>query len=145
MTTRRRFIGAAAALGAVALLARPARAQSRPTINVKKIGAFGTGKASDLHQIRQAIRLAAEHPAGATVYFPPGEYYLGASDAAELLSLRNLKNLRFAGERATLSCRTISGRPEIFLLGGSRNIVIEGLSFRDYGSVRSKVVGTYAI
>jgi hypothetical protein len=144
MLSRRRFIASATALaGAVALPA--ARAQTKPTIDVKKLGAFGDGKLPDLRQLRRACEMAADHPAGATIYFPPGEYYMGAADASELLQITNLQNVRFVGERATISCRTVNGTPAMFVLAACRNITIEGLTFRDYGLKRENRSGAHAI
>jgi polygalacturonase len=144
MLTRRRFITAASALAGAATLRR-ARAQSKPTIDVKKLGAFGDGKLPDLRQLRRACEMAAEHPGGATIYFPPGEYYMGAADASELLQITNLQNVRFVGERATISCRTVNGTPGMFVLAACRNISIEGLTFRDYGLNREGRSGAHAI
>jgi polygalacturonase len=141
MITRRGFVGAAGLLAAGAVLG----AQSRqPTIDVKKLGAVGNGKTSDVAFVRMAIRSAAETLSGATIYFPPGEYYLGAADTMELLSLRNAENLRIVGDRATLTCRAFS-KCAMFALGSSRNIVFEGLGFRDYGLIRERTLGAYAI
>jgi hypothetical protein len=151
MTCRRRFLstlaaGAAAAAAPVAPVVRTARAQARPTIDVKKLGAFGNGKLPDLRQIRRACELALERPSGATIYFPPGEYYLGAADAGDLLAIRNLQNVRFVGEHATLSCRSVGTTPTMFMLAaGNRNVTIEGLAFRDYGFARENRKGAYAI
>jgi hypothetical protein len=143
MFSRRRFVVAGAALITAAGL--PARAQSKPTIDVKKLGAFGDGKLPDLRQLRRACEMAAEHPGGATVYFPPGEYYMGAADGAELLQITNLQNVRFVGERATISCRTVNGTPAMFVLAACRNVTIEGLTFRDHGLRREERMGAHAI
>src|SRR4051812_39838108 len=113
MTTRRSFLSTLAA-GAAPALAPRARAPTRPTIDLKKPGAFGNGKLPPLRQIRRACELALEHPLGATVYFPPGEYYLGAAD--ELLTIRDLQNVHFVGERAMLSCRSTGTTPTMFTL-----------------------------
>lgn len=141
--SRRRFMTAAAALAVQAL--RPARAQSRPTIDVKRLGASGSGKTSDRAAVRHAIEEAASARGGATVYFPPGEYYLGPVDGDSLLVLKNLENIRLVGERATLSCTTYRGRPEMVVIAGSRNITVEGLTFRDRGLDRENTMGVYAI
>ena len=69
-----------------------ASAPTTPVIDVKKLGAFGNGKLPDLSQLRTAVAAAAEHPAGATIYFPPGEYFLGAADDSWLLTATNLQN-----------------------------------------------------
>ena len=146
MTSRRSFLAAAAAVAATAVSVPRAKAQVRqPTIDVKKIGASGGGKFSDLRHIRRALEMAAEHRGGATIYFPPGDYYLGAVEDGDLLVLQNLQNIRFIGERATISCRTSKGRPGIIVIAGSRNIGVEGLSFRDHGLDREEVWGAYAI
>src|SRR5688572_20846949 len=118
--TRRQFITALASVVGGAALPR-ARAQTKPTIDVKKLGAFGDGKLPDLRQLRRAIEMAGEHPAGATIYFPPGEYYLGVVDRTDLLVANDLQNVRFVGERATISCKTLSGDPCILALAGTRN------------------------
>jgi hypothetical protein len=144
MMPRRRFLSLAAA-GAVASLHRVARAQPRPTIDVKKLGAFGNGKQSDLRQIRRACELALEHPSGATIYFPPGEYYLGTALGADLVAITNLKNVRFVGERATLSCRSAGTTPTMFMLTSTSNVTIEGLAFRDSGADLENRKGAYAI
>jgi hypothetical protein len=144
MLSRRRFIVASATVASAVSL-RPARAQSKPTIDVKKLGAFGDGKLPDLRQLRRAVELAAEHVGGATIYFPPGEYYMGAADGSELLQITNLQNVRFVGERATVSCKTVNGTPAMFVLAACRNITIEGLTFRDYGLKREQRTGAHAI
>lgn len=137
MTSRRQFIAAIAAAGAGASGgARAAPAPPRDAINVKTLGAFGDGKLPDLRLIREAIRIASERAGGATVYFPPGEYYLGAADETYLLHGKNLQNVRFVGDRATLSCKSVNGESSILVLAGSRDITIEGLAFRDYGLKR---------
>jgi hypothetical protein len=145
MTTRRFFLSAIAALTGTAVAPRVSRSQVRPTIDVKKLGAFGNGKLPDLRQLRQALQQAAESPAGATIYFPPGEYYLGAADDTYLLTAKNLENVRFVGERATLSCKSISGSSSILVLAGARNVSIEGLAFRDYGLNREDGTGAAGI
>ena len=129
MTSRRDFRAALAALGAGAATAHAARPGTRDVIDVKALGAFGNGKLPDLRLIQEAIKKAADRPGGATIYFPPGEYYLGAADEKYLLEVRNMQNVRFVGERATLSCRSISGQSGMLVLAGSRNITVEGLAF----------------
>jgi hypothetical protein len=118
-------------------LAAAPRPRPENTINVRELGAFGNGKLPDLRQIREAIRLAAERPAGATVYFPPGEYYLGAADGDVLLNAAGLRDVRLVGERATLTCRSVSGQSTMLLLAGCRDVVVEGLGFRDHGLKRN--------
>ena len=146
MNSRRSFLTVAAAVAATAAGVPRARGQVRqPTIDVKKIGASGGGKVSDLRPIRRALEIAAEHRAGATIYFPPGDYYLGAVEEGDLLVLQNLQNIRFVGDRATISCRTSKGRLGIIVIAGSRDIGVEGLSFRDYGLDRDHTWGAYAI
>ena len=122
-----------------------ARAQTRPTIDVKKLGAFGNGKLPDLRQVREALQKAAEHPQGATVFFPPGEYYLGAIDDACLVTATNLRNVRIVGERATLTCTTLNGSSSILVLSGARSVTVEGLAFRDRGLNRNSGVGAAGI
>jgi hypothetical protein len=145
MTTRRHFMSALAALALGATTTRRSQAQARPTIDVKRAGALGNGRLSDLRPLRRALEDAAAHPAGATVYFPPGEYYLGAVDDTYLLPARNLRNVRFVGERATLSCRSLSGSSSMLVLAGSWNVTIEGLAFRDYGLNREDGPGAAGI
>lgn len=145
MTTRRNFMSAAAAFAGTLVSGGIARAQSRPTIDVKKLGAFGNGKLPDLRQLRQALQQAAEHPAGATIYFPPGDYYLGAADDSYLLNGKNLQNVKFVGERATLTCRSINGSSSMLVLAGSRNVTVEGLAFRDQGLNREDGPGAAGI
>lgn len=147
MTSRRSFIlrGAAVVAGAAAAVPRMARPQQRPVIDVKKLGAFGNGNSPDLRQIQRAIEAAAEHQQGATIYFPPGEYYLGTVDDTYLLTARGLRNVRFAGERATLTCRTVGGSSSILVLAGCENVSVEGLAFRDHGANRDRLVGAAAV
>lgn len=143
--SRRSFVSAGLSFVSAVALPRISRAQSRPTIDVKKLGAFGDGRLPDLHQIREAIRQAADHAAGATVYFPPGDYYLGAADGGDLLPLRDVHNVRLVGERATLTCKTVGGRPTILAMGSTRNVTVEGLTFRDRALDREALTGAYAI
>src|SRR5687768_11571472 len=133
----------AAALVGMPVLAWPPRvtaqaklSRSAPTLNVKDFGAFGNGKLPDLRQVRAAIEKAAQHPAGAVVYFPPGDYYLGLADDQYLVEATKLQNVRFVGERATISCRSVQGQSSMLVLEGCRNITIEGLTFRDHGLKR---------
>ena len=146
ITTRRSFLTVLAGLG-LAGVARRGRTVAGDVIDVRAVGAFGNGKASDLAQIQQAIRLAAERPAGATVFFPPGEYYLGASDDTSLLPVHNLRNTRFVGERATISCKSVNGASNMFVFSAARDVTVEGLTFRDRGFKRdlSSPVGAVAI
>lgn len=123
---------------------RPGSA-SGPTIDVKKFGASGNGKLPDLRQVRAAIAAAAGYVGGATVYFPPGEYFLGAADDAWLLTATNLNNVRFVGERAMLSCKSVNGSTSMLVLAGGHNVTIEGLAFRDYGLDRNTQLGAAAI
>jgi hypothetical protein len=145
MTTRRGFLSACASAAGAMLTPTLTRAQSRPTIDVKKLGAFGNGKLPDLRQLRRAVEEAGDHPQGATVYFPPGEYYLGAADDTYLLTAKNLQNVRFVGERATISCKSVNGSSSMLVLAGSRNVSVEGLSFRDYGLNREDGPGAAGI
>jgi hypothetical protein len=112
-------------------------AQGTETIDVKQLGAFGNGKLPDLHQVQQAIRIASERRAGATIFFPPGEYFLGAAAQQVLLSAKGLNGVRFLGERATLSCRSVEGQSSMLLLAGCKDVTVEGLSFKDYGHDRN--------
>lgn len=131
--SRRRIVGMLGGLCAAPCIAPLAQGQSTATINVKTLGAFGDGKLPDLRQVREAIRLAGEKPGGATVFFPAGEYYLGAADEAVLLELSGVSDIRLVGDRATLSCRSVQGQSTMLQLAACRNIVIEGITFRDRG------------
>jgi hypothetical protein len=114
-----------------------ASGRTAPTLNVKDFGAFGNGRMSDLQQIRAAVARAGEYSAGATVLFPAGDYFLGAADEAyKLVWANKLQNVRFVGERATISCRSVSGVSNMLVLDGCRNVAIEGLTFRDDGLKR---------
>lgn len=135
MTSRRDFLWLGAALGAGAL-ARPAAAQSRVTINVKDAGASGTGQRSDLPQLRRALETAARHSGPVTVLFPRGEYSLGVADDAYLLVASRLRNVRFVGEGATISCRSLHGQNSMLVLAGCQDVSVEGITFRDYGLKR---------
>ena len=131
--SRRRFIAALAALAPTLCSGASSRPSGADVIDVKALGAFGNGKLPDLRQIREAIRVAGRAHGGATVYFPPGEYFLGAADDAVLLDASGLRNVRFVGERATLTCRSVSGQSTMLHLAGCRNVSVEGLAFRDHG------------
>jgi hypothetical protein len=131
--SRRRFIATVAALTPAICSGASPRASAGDTIDVKSLGAFGNGKLPDLRQIREALRLAADRSSGATVFFPPGEYFLGAADDAVLLDATQLRNVRLVGDRATLTCRSVSGQSTMLQLSGCRNVTIEGLAFRDHG------------
>lgn len=142
--TRRRLAGALALLSTPfanrtwgsTTRTKPA-ARSAPILNVKKFGAFGDGRLPDLRQVKAAIQAAAEHPGGATVLFPPGEYYFGAGDEALLAVASKLQNVRFVGERATISCKSVNGISNMLILAGCRNVSVEGLTFRDRGLNRN--------
>ncbi|MDB5903784.1 MAG: hypothetical protein JWM26_2662 [Betaproteobacteria bacterium] len=144
MLTRRHFLRDMAVLAApVAVTAHAADAPGKsrplrvPTINVKDLGAFGNGKLPDLAQVRAAIREASERPGGATILFPRGDYFLGAADETTLVAASNLQNVRFVGEQATISCKSVNGLSNMFLFAGCRNIGMEGLTFRDAGFNRN--------
>jgi hypothetical protein len=109
------------------------RSRNLPVINVRALGAFGDGKLPDLSQVQAAFQRAAQHPAGAVVLFPPGEYYLGAADEAYLAVGTRLQNVRVVGERATITCRSVNGASSMFVFEGCRNLTVEGLTFRDHG------------
>lgn len=135
MLSRRGFLSMVTVLGAN-VITRSVEAQSRATINVKDAGASANGKRSDLQQVRAAIEMAAQRPGGATVFFPPGEYFLGIADDAYLLGASRMRNIRFVGDRATISCRSVNGQSSMLVLAGCHNITVEGLAFRDYGLKR---------
>jgi hypothetical protein len=80
--------------------------------------------------------MAARQRGGATVFFPPGEYFLGAANNAYLVGASKLRNVRFVGERATISCRSVNGQSSMLVLAGCHNVRVEGLAFRDYGLKR---------
>jgi hypothetical protein len=71
------------------------------------------------------------------VLFPPGEYFLGSADKTYLVYAKDLQNVRFVGERAALSCRSVNGSSSMLVLEGCRNITFEGLTFRDHGLKRN--------
>ena len=133
---RRRLIGAIAAMPAAAGV-RAASAPKSETIDVRALGAFGDGKRPDLRQVREALRRAGEAIGGATIFFPPGEYYLGTADDAVLLGAQDLRDVRIVGNKATLTCRSASGTSTMLELAGCRNVTVEGLSFRDHGLNRN--------
>src|SRR5581483_3541516 len=93
----------------------------------------------------EALRAAAGHPGGATVYFPPGEYYLGAVAAAPFAGITGARNVRLIGERATISCRTLGGISSMITFAGCRNIAVENIAFRDHGLDRDNVSGAIAL
>jgi hypothetical protein len=132
---RRRLIAALAAYPAVNPL-RSGAAQRGPTIDVKSLGAFGDGRRPDALQIKEAIRRAADSIGGATVFFPPGEYFLGNASDSVLVAAEGLRDVRFVGEKATLTCRSITGSSTMLELVGCRNVAVEGLAFRDHGLKR---------
>ena len=136
MITRRAFVSAAGALAGAALLPARARAQARPTIDVRKLGASGGGKTSDLDYLHRAVDAAARYDQGATIYFPPGEYFLGSASDTLLVNVTKLRNVAFVGERATLSCRSVKGSSSMLFFAGCRDVRLEGLAFRDYGLQR---------
>lgn len=112
---------------------RGTHAQTTPAINVKSLGAAGDGKQNDLQHVRAAIDKAAAQQRGATVLFPKGEYFLGPADNAFLVGLSRLRNVRLIGEQAILSCRSVKGQSSMLILAGCRDVIVEGLTFMDYG------------
>jgi hypothetical protein len=137
MLSRRQFLASLAAVAAGGVGADAESAARKTVIDVKALGATGDGKGVDLGFVRKAIAVAARQQGGATVFFPAGEYYLGEVDASFLLPTERLQNVRFLGQNATLSCRTVRGESYILSLAGCRNIDVEGLAFRDYGADRN--------
>ena len=133
MVTRRSFVSALAGVAASAALPRTIHAQRRPTINVRKLGAAGNGTVSDLEYVRAAVETAAGYGHGATVYFPPGEYFLGRANDSLLVNVSKLTDITFIGERATISCRSLKGSSSMLVFAGCRNVRLEGLAFRDHG------------
>jgi len=131
--SRRAFISSLGALTGALALPRSVRAQARPTIDVKKMGATGSGKTSDLDSIRAAIHTAARYKSGVTVYFPPGEYFLGTGNDSLLVNSTGLQDVSFIADRATVSCRSLKGSSSMFFFAGCRNVSVEGFAFRDYG------------
>ena len=138
---RRRFVqgllGLALARGeigrAASAAANPA-ARQIPTLNVKDFGTFGDGKRPDRRQLQEALDRARQYPTGATLLFPPGDYFLGAADDTyQLLHGLHLEKVRLVGERATISCRSLNGVSNMLVLDGCRNVAIQGLTFRDHG------------
>ena len=136
MISRRGFLQGLSGAVASALAKNTVAASSAGTIDVKALGAFGDGKLPDLRQLREAVRIAGERRGGATIFFPPGNYYLGGIGDSALLVARGLENVRFLGDRATISCRSAYGQSDMLQLAGCRNITIEGLKFRDHGFKR---------
>jgi hypothetical protein len=132
MISRRRFLGVAGCAAATTL-ARDTRAQRRPTIDVKALGAAANGRTSDLEYVKAAIERAARSPGGATVYFPRGEYFLGTASDSLLVGSTRTRDVSFIGDEATLSCRSLKGSSSMLFFGGCRNVKVEGLAFRDYG------------
>jgi hypothetical protein len=138
IAARRRFVAALLTMFTPAgSYAAASQKRHGDTINVKELGAFGNGKLPDLRQLREALRLAGERVTGTTVYFPPGEYFLGAADDTLLLSADGLRDVRLIGERASLTCRSVNGQSTMLQLSGCRNVVVSGLTFRDYGLNRN--------
>ena len=131
MISRRRFLATCAA-GAAGIV-RTARAQRRIMVNVRAAGATGDGKTSDLEPVRNAVAAAARSGGGATVFFPPGEYFLGTPSDDLLVGLTRLRDIALIGENATLACRSARGSSSMLYVAGCRNVTIEGLRFRDYG------------
>jgi hypothetical protein len=129
---RRRVLAAALALP-VAAIARAASPSS--TIDVKRLGAYGDGRRSDLAVVREAMRLAAERR-GSTVLFPRGEYFLGTANDSILVGAERLRDVRIVGEGATIACRSVNGSSTMLELTGCRNVTVEGLAFRDDGLKR---------
>ena len=133
---RRRVLAALAACLPFPGVAAPRQPSGPDVIDVKALGAFGDGRLPDLRQIREAFRLALERPAGATIFFPPGEYFLGAADEGVLLDVRGARELRIVGDRATLTCRSVNGQSTMLQLSACRNVTLEQLAFRDHGLKR---------
>ena len=138
-------MAAVAALGTSSAWAQSRPAKPTTVIDVKKMGAFGNGKLPDARQIKAAIAAAADEPRGAIVYFPPGEYFLGAADDNWLIPAVNLNNVHFVGERATLTCKSVNGSSSMLAFGACRNVSVQGLRFRDHALDREKLIGAAGI
>lgn len=134
---RRQFISwTAVALSALFRNSTPAAAASDNVIDVKEMGAIADGIANDRAVVARAIQQAS--PDGGTVYFPPGEYFLGDLARGDIaLSLTKAERVSFVGRNALLSCRSVSGTTAILMIDDSHDVVIDGLSFKDRGFNRA--------
>lgn len=101
-------------------------------IDVKSFGAKGDGRQIDLPATRAALA-AASSGGRRTIFFPPGDYYLGDPAGAPLLVLRDRTELALTGRDATLSCKSRQGINAILRLEGCQAVRIEGLNFQDRG------------
>ncbi|HEY0336804.1 MAG TPA: glycosyl hydrolase family 28-related protein, partial [Burkholderiales bacterium] len=119
MISRRRFLEVASVAAAMGL-SRDLRAQRRPMIDVKALGAAANGKTSDLEFVKAAVEKAARYPGGATVYFPRGEYFLGTASDSLLVGSTRTRDVSFVGEEAILSCRSLKGSSSMLFFGGCR-------------------------
>ncbi|MGZ5094441.1 MAG: twin-arginine translocation signal domain-containing protein [Burkholderiales bacterium] len=135
MISRRQFLSAGSIAAATGVIGN-ARSEARNVIDVKALGASGSGKSSDLDYVKAAVEKAARYKGGATVYFPRGEYYLGTASDSLLVGLTRLRDVSLVGEGATISCRSLTGSSSMLYLGGCRDIKVQGLAFRDYGLKR---------
>ena len=133
MTISRRSFLTAAGVTALAPFAGAGAAQRGAVLDVKKLGAVGDGRTSDLAALRGVMREAAGQASGATIVFPPGEYYLGSASDALLIGATKLQNVKIVGDKATITCRSEKGVSSMFYLAGCRNVSIEGFTFRDQG------------
>ena len=87
--TRRAFLGACGASGALALAGSAAEKRQTPqrqgTFNVRDFGAAATGQSLDTKALQSAIDAAGQ--SGGVVYFPPGTYLSGTLTLKSHVSL----------------------------------------------------------
>src|SRR5688500_5353798 len=88
---------------AAAAIAKRRGTAAGGVIDVRAVGASGHGKAWDLRQIQQAMQLAAERPARASVFSPPAEYYLN-------VTVEGLRNCRFDSVLSAVTWRSFDRR-----------------------------------
>jgi polygalacturonase len=89
-------------------------------VNVKEFRAKGDGVADDSAAIQKAINAA---PDGSTIFFPAGTYNVSN------LQVNKRSGLSFTGEGKNSLVKQKTGAPRIATFNGSRDIVIQNLSF----------------